>query len=282
MSKRKLHSGNKVSRPKSAKEILVLLVMVLVCAAAIGSLFAYKKLRDCWIEQCVIDDPQLQVLVESTGKMIKAETIREGFDLHRKGANLWTTDFAVKRKEMLDKYHTIRDITITKRLPSKVTIFVTEREPIARINLQGAKQESFLVADSEGVAFKYARNTGALPVIRVPSSPGLPKSGERMTGNMLAALRLIEAAQEPEFQELGILEIYTGKTDFLWTTLGNYQRAKIAWEGMEAPSDATRENMVRTLRNLRDAINARLTGNNVIWNATESGKIYADTKEPIK
>ena len=70
--------------------------------------------------------------------------------------------------------------------------------------------------------------------------------------------------------------------DFLLVTLGNYQLAKVAWDGMDNPSPRTQDKMLRVMRNLRDAINARLTGTYVLWNATEPDRVYADTKEPIK
>lgn len=282
MSKRRLHSENKVSRPKNAREIALVVFAILFCAAVLGALVAYRKLRSLWIEQCAITDPETQIEVVINGKTIQPDAIREGFGLV-KGANLWQADFEGLRRSILDRRHNIRDISISRRLPSHATIFVTEREPVAKVDLVGAKKESHLVADSDGVVFPYWRRADSLPTIKVPVTPGLPASGQRLAGNALAALRLVEAMREPEFQELGIREIHANKPDFLWVTLGNYQRAKVAWEGMDAAqSAAAKENMLKIMRHLRDAINADLTGAAVVWNATEPGKIYADTKEPIK
>ena len=95
-------------------------------------------------------------------------------------------------------------------------------------------------------------------------------------------MRLLESAQDAEFQELGIREADACKPDFLLVTLGNYQKAKIAWEGMDNPSPRTQDKMLKVMRNLRDAINARLTGISAVWNATEPDRVYADTKETIQ
>ena len=279
MSKRQ-YSKNKINKPRNVKSILFALGLLVLAAAAIGLMAAYGKLRHIWIQQCEVHDPSSQVEVTTTGKMVPPDAIREAFGI-RKGANLWEIDFDELRQEVLAKHPTIRSIAIAKHLPDKVAITITEREPIVRVGLREAKQWGGKVADTEGVVFMCRRGVDMLPMVRETSAPGTAV-GKRLAGNALAALKLLEAAQDVEFQELGIQQVDVSKPDFLLVTLGNYQRAKVAWEGMDRPSPRTQDKMLKVMRNLRDAINARLTGNGTVWNATEPDRVYADTKEIIQ
>ena len=276
----KLHSKNTVKKPKSAKAIIALLALALLSALIIGVLVAYEKLHAVWLEQCVITDPEVQCEVVTSGKMIHAGTIRDFFDI-REGGNLWQIDFRKKREEVLEKYPTIRAINISRHLPKKVTITVVEREPMVRMGVKGQKQNTRRVADRFGVVFPCARGVDMLPIIKEDAA-AQTMNGKTLSGNTFGALKLIEASLDPEFQELGILEVDTTKKDYLLATLSNYQRAKLAWDGMNKPSERNKDKMLRVMRNLRDAINARLTSPNVTWNATEPDRVYADTKEVIK
>jgi bifunctional DNA-binding transcriptional regulator/antitoxin component of YhaV-PrlF toxin-antitoxin module len=279
MSKRQ-YSRNKVIKPRNVKGVLFVAALVLMAAVCTGLALAYGKLREIWIQQCEVHDPTLQVEVTTTGKMVPPDAIREAFGI-RKGANLWEINFEERRRDVLAKYPTIRSIAIAKRLPDQVCITITEREPVVRIGIHDVKQWSGKVADTEGVVFACRRGVDMLPMVRESATPGTA-IGKRLEGHSLAALRLLESAQDAEFQELGIREADACKPDFLLVTLGNYQKAKIAWEGMDNPSPRTQDKMLKVMRNLRDAINARLTGISVIWNATEPDRVYADTKETIQ
>ena len=280
MTTTKLHSRNTIHKAHNPKSLIVIAAMVLLAVALVGVIVVYEKLHAIWLTQCTIVDPEVQCEVVTSGKMIKPSTIRDFFDI-REGGNLWQIDFRKKRAEILEKYPTIRTIAISRKLPKKVTITVTEREPMVRMGIKGVRTNSGRVADRFGIVFPCARGVDMLPIIKEGAAPGTPK-GKMLTGNAIAALKLIEASQDPEFQELGILEVDVSKKDYLLATLSNYQRAKLAWDGMGKPSDRNKDKMLRVMRNLRDAINARLTAPNVTWNATEPDRVYADTKEPIK
>lgn len=253
--------------------------IVLVIAFAIGLSLGYDKLKDLYEEQCVIEDPSLQVTI-SSGKMVKADVLAEEFGL-RKGANLATIDFNVKREQILRKIPNLKSISIRRQLPDKVKIVTEERSPVARMNVRGNRHETGRVVDTEGVVFIWQRGTQMLPIIREPQAPGTAP-GHRLEGRVLAALRLIESSLEPDRSELGILEVDVFKPDYLLATLGNYSRAKIAWEGMQDPTPATRTALNRQLDLLVTAIRTRIGENTVIWNATDTtskkGRVYADSK----
>lgn len=268
---------NKIVR-NGPRGILVVIAVILVIAAAVGLYIGYDQLRDLWLEQCVIEDPSVQVTVTS-GKMVKADVLAENFGL-RKGANLALIDFDAKREEVLRKIPNLRSISISRQLPDKIRIVAEERTPVARMNVRGRKSETGRVVDADGVVFVWQRGTQMLPIIREMQAPGTAV-GHRLKGHALAALRLIESGLESERSELGILEVDVSKPDYLLATLGNYSRAKVAWEGMDDPTPATRANIDRQLNLLVKAIRSRIGDGTVIWNATDTstpGRIYADSK----
>ena len=73
-------------------------VVVLLVVGALG----FGKLRDIYLEQCVITDMAEQVSITS-GKMVKADVIAENLGL-RKGVNLAKIDFVEKRRAGLEKW----------------------------------------------------------------------------------------------------------------------------------------------------------------------------------
>lgn len=269
---------NKV-RHTGARSILVILAVAFVAAVAVGLLVGYEKLRDLWLEQCVVTDMASQVTIES-GKMVKADVIAENFGL-KVGANLALIDFAKKRKDVLKQIPELREITIRRKLPAKVSITIEERVPVARMGIRGSKARTVHVVDTDGVVFRCARDTRLLPVIREPHEPGTAL-GHTLAPRARAALQVIALCRETEFQELGLLEIDISKPDFLVATLGeSYAMAKIAWEGMDEVTPAAHLNLVRQITHLRDAIRSRVGEGAVIWNATDfsrPGCVWADTK----
>lgn len=268
---------NKIEQT-GGRGLIVILAAVIFLALATGGVIAYGKLRDIWLEQCVIEDPTLQVTVTS-GKMVKADVLAEEFGL-RKGANLALIDFESKRKEILKKIPNLRSIRITRKLPGKVSISSEERSPVARMNIRGRKSETGRVVDTDGVVFIWQRGTQMLPIIREPQAPGTAV-GNCLNGRALAALRLIESSQEAGRSDLGVLEVDISRPDYLVATLGNYARAKIAWDGMDEPAPANRKNLDQQLDRLAMAIRSRIGENTLIWNATDTstpGRIYADSK----
>ena len=243
-----------------------------------GLVFSYGKLRDLYVEQCEIRDMSAQVEI-TTGKMVPAGTIAEELGL-KKGANLAKIDFSAKTRELLAKVPNLRAIRVSRLLPDKVIVTAEERVPIARMGIRGSKTVTGRVVDTEGVVFICQRGTQTLPVIREPLAPGM-KRGERIQGRLMAALRLVEACREPEFLELGVLEVDTSKHDFLLATLGNYSTVKIAWEGMDEQTPASHGDLVRKLGMLRKAIRSQVAPDAVIWNATMPDTVTGDTQKKL-
>ena len=258
--------------------LLVTAVIIALAALGVGAALGYDKLREIYLEQCVIADMAAQVEITS-GKMVLPSTIAEELGL-RTGANLALIDFPAKRRELLAKVPNLREVRISRRLPDKVIISTDERIPVARMGLKGKSNVTGRVVDTEGMVFFWQRGTQTLPTIRETQSPGTQK-GQRITGRTLAALRLIETCREPEFSELGVLEVDVSKPDFLLATLANYSTVKIAWDGMDEQTPASRGDLVRKLGMLRKAIRSQVAPDAVIWNATMPDTVTGDTQKKL-
>ena len=273
--------ANKRQSIKGKWSIVAFCAVVMMVALFVGVMMAYNKLRDLYLEQCVIVDVTRQVEI-SSGKMVKSDIIAEEFGL-RNGANLGMIDYDEKRKAILKKIPNIRSIVVTRHLPDRVTIQVEERRPVVRMNVVGARKETVRVADTDGMVFRCQRNTGLLPIVR-EHRERVTAIGSELKGRSLAALRLWEVAHEGDAAEgagvkLGILEVDASYPDYLVATLGDYSQAKIAWEGMDQPTESNRKNLERRLKMLREALGAAKGLNVRVWNVTFDNRVYADKRE---
>ena len=266
--------ANKIDngRPRGLALVIALAVIV---AIAVGVKLGFDQMVRVYNEQCVIRDMSEQVEITS-GKMVHPSTIAEELGL-KVGANLATIDFESKGAELVAKVPNLRAIRISRQLPDKVIVNAEERVPIARMGLVGNKSVTGRVVDADGMVFICQRGTQMLPTIREKQAPGT-KKGEKVHGRIQAALRLVEACREPDFLELGVLEVDTSRHDFLVATLGNYSKAKICWDEMDEPSARARADLNSRLTKLRDVIRSKVTPDTVVWNATMPGEIFADTQ----
>ena len=259
--------------------VAAIVSLFIIIAIVIGLMTAYAKLRELWLEQCALNDSRTQISV-SAGKMVKADAIKDVFGLTN-GANLAKIDFAAKREEVLRKYPTVRSLSIERHLPDRVSIAIIEREPVVRMNVAGGKSETGRVADAGGVVFPCRRGTSMLPVIRESSSLPPTACGKPLVGRARAALRLIDVSLDPAFSSLGILEVDISKKDCLSATLGNYSTALIAWDGMDGDEDDL-ERIREKLKGLVHAIKARGSSDNMIWDATLPGEVFARNQGFVK
>jgi len=270
--------ANKIEKGRHRGLIAAGVIILLLVLLIGGVKFGYDRLRAVCQEECVIRDMTEQVEITS-GKMVLPSTIAEELGL-KVGANLATIDLAAKREALLARIPNLRAIRISRRLPDKVIVIAEERTPIARMNIRGRRTVTGRVVDTDGVVFVCQRGTQTLPTIYEPQEPGT-RPGCRIKARTLAALRFIEACREPDFLELGVLDVDTSKHDFLVATLGNYSKVKILWEGMDEPTTASRKDLTTRLTRLRDAIRSKITPETVIWNATVPGEIFADTQRKL-
>ena len=266
---------NKLKTRQSKRKVLVFAGIAALAAAAVALYVAYERLHAMWIEQCVVTDFASQVEI-SDGRMVRADVIAEKFKL-RNGANLALIDFDERRREVLKAIPNIRNITISRRLPNRVSISVEERTPAVRLGIRGQKDSSGRVADTDGVVFFSSRGTQMLPVI-CEAPTATTQKGKKLAGTALSALRLIETSRD-KFPELGIIEVDASKPDYLTAVLANdYVRAKIAWDGMDNPSESMMPSLMSRLEKLSKAVSSNVDKGIRIWNATQDGPVFGDTK----
>jgi len=199
------------------------------------------------------------------------------------GVNLAQLPFAELRERLIRDMPNLRDIKIVRTVPNRVRIEISERIPVVRVIGAGANANPNYTADSEGKVFWYPRrDTTLLPIIREVKK-NTSTAGASLSGMSMAALRLLEAASDPEFAALKIQEVDTFKQDYLFATLGDSSRAKIAWEDMESNTKASRESLHRQLKRLSQAMKSNVAAGTKLWNATDygvPGRIYAN--DPTK
>lgn len=254
--------------------------LLLLALVGFGIAMGFNKLQSICNEQCRVVDHDLDVVVSTPGKMVQPDVINLHFGLTN-GANLAEIDFAALREKLLSRVPNIRDIRIERRLPNRVTIDVTEREPVARVAGTGKNSPSGLMTDTEGVIFRFARSAAAFPVVRTGPETKL-NPGERLVGRAAAALRLVETAALPEFLKLNVQEANAVHPDYVTVTLGNYSRAKVAWEHMEEDTLSSRDSLKRQLTRLSQALATGLASPTATWIATDygtPGRVYASQND---
>ena len=206
--------------------------------------------------------------------MVRADVIAGQFGI-KNGANLAAIDFERRRREIMEKIPNIRNIRITRHLPNRVEIDVEERVPVAKLGIKGRNDSSGRVVDTDGVVFISSSGTQMLPTIREGTAPGTQK-GKKLAGMALSALRLIEMCRE-RFSELGVIEADASKPDYITIIREDYTKAKIAWNGMEEPSDAMLPSLVDRLDKLSKAISSNVDGSIREWDARREGAVYGNT-----
>jgi len=279
----KHNSRMKPIPPSPAARRRMWAIVVLVAAAALGAVIwgataGYGALMSAYDEQCrVLDaDVDVAVVVNGSAQMVSRDLVVDFFGLTN-GANLAQIDFARRRAGLL-KTPNIRDIRIERRMPNRVTVEVFERTPIARVAGRSRRSATDRVVDVEGVVFRFQRNIADLPIIREAEQTNTPP-GHKLVGSAAAAVHLVAAlAAATDLGDFRVLEIDTSPHDYLLLTLGNYARAKMAWEHMGKDDAAAKASLKGQLSRLARALETRLTPGTTLWNAMdyEGGRIYAD------
>ena len=241
-----------------------------------GTAILFGSLRNIVVEQCRVTDADLDVVIVTPNRMVPPEAVIFHFGLTN-GANLAEIDFAALRERMLARIPNVRDVRIERRLPNRVTIEVKEREPIARVASAAKNSPSGLMADAEGVIFRFVRSAATFPVVRTAADVKIGP-GERLTGRSAAALQLVEAVAKPDLLALNVQEVNASPKDYVMVTLGNYSRAKVAWDRMDECSATARESLQTQLRRLLRAQATGLVSSTATWIATDygtPGRVYA-------
>ena len=277
MKKIAIHKNSK----GKAIAVIVTVATVTLVLAVCGLSAVFGRLGEIYERQCCLTNAGEQVEIVA-GRILPARLFINHFCLTN-GVNLAHVPFAELRERLIRDMPNLRDIKIVRTMPDKVKIEIVERVPIVRVIGAGAKANPNYTADSEGKVFWYPRrDTTLLPIIR-EAKKDTSAAGAKLSGMALAALRLLEEAADPEFAILKIQEVDTFKQDYLFATLGDSSRAKIAWEDMDSHSKVSRESLRRQLTRLSQAMKSNVAAGTKLWNATDwgvPGRIYAN--DPTK
>lgn len=271
-------------------KIRAVLFLILLAAAAGGLYFAYSKLTQIYLDRCVVTDIRKQIKIKSTAK-IRESTVLEMFGI-TDGCNLAEINFEKKRGKILSRYPNFRSVTVRRILPDRLEIDIEERIPAVRLEEareRGGRNSGSTgrVADSEGVVFRRSVGTEALPVIYENPSR-ITRVGGKLSGRSRAALQLLDACKEAPYSDLGITTVHLHKKDHIIAVLGNFSIAKIAWQDMNEETASSKKHMLHQLRLLRNSVMSGIIdiseagANHIIWNATQTDRVFADTKEPIR
>ncbi|MEI7899436.1 MAG: FtsQ-type POTRA domain-containing protein [bacterium] len=253
--------------PRGMKVSLFLLVFTI--GVAVSGWGSWKLFETYYFRShtlFVLRDLRNSVTI-TTGKTLTPELVCEVLGI-REGINLFTLKIEQKRQELLEQAPNIRDITIVRRMPDKINITIIEREPIARVSANGR------VVDEEGVVFIRYAGTGGLPMIKGDDEFAQIKPGDRVQGNEMAAVRLVNNTLRPVCR-LRILVVDTTKEDYLLLTLSDHRQAKFAWDGMQDEKKDTEAKMQKQFDHLEKAMENEMGRGRLMWNAMLPGRIFA-------
>ena len=102
--------------------------------------------------------------------------------------------------------------------------------------------------------------------------------GRTVVIHAAAALQLVGAASQPDLLALNVQEVNASPKDYVMVTLGNYSRAKVAWDRMDECSAAARDSLQTQLRRLLRAQATGLASSTATWIVTDygtPGRVYA-------
>ena len=264
------------ARRSVAIGLLIAGVLLSLGFLAWGTTEVFGTLHRISNEQCRVSDADVDIVIVTPNRMVPPEAVIFHFGLTN-GANLAEIDFAGLREKMLARIPNVRDIRIERRLPNRVTIEVKEREPIARVASTAKNSPSGLMVDAEGVIFRFARSAAVFPVVRTGPDVKIGP-GERLVGRAAAALQLVETASQPDLLALNVQEVNASPKDYVMVTLGNYSRAKVAWDRMDENTALSRESLQTQLRRLLRAQATGLASSTATWIVTDygtPGRVYA-------
>ena len=90
------------------------------------------------------------------------------------------------------------------------------------------------------------------------------------------------SASEKPLSALGVQEVDTSRSDYLVVTLGDYSRAKIAWEKMGENTAASRKSLRTMLEKLSQCIATQISAGARLWIATDWKTLRIYAKDPAR
>jgi len=217
----------------------------------------------------VMSDVRRDVTI-TTGKTLTPDFFHDVWGL-KDNMNPFSLSIQDERKKLMAFAPNIKDMKIVRYLPDKMTISVTEREPIARIGVGTDGR----VVDEEGIVFSRYAGVGGLPLITGSDTLLLTHPGDRLRDIPMAAVRLVYSMQRPEVR-LRLLEVRVVRDDYLNLTMSDHRQAKFAWGGMEDEDKDTVRQMQKHFDELAGYMDSELGKHCLVWEARVPGRIVAE------
>ncbi len=208
----------------------------------------------------------LQVLATSP----RTKALVKDYTQIKEGQNIFGFDIGAVRQYVMANSPNFQAMTITRYLPDKVVINVIDRTPIARIGHRGG-----MVADGEGCVFISRSGTRGLPTISGYESLSL-EPGQRLEGNALAALQLIEGCDSLQI-DMRPLDVDVKDPERLVLKMEYLDRKRevpLTWKGMGQQTSAARRNLLDTLTYIKQAFDTPKGARLAYLDATIDGRLY--------
>ena len=185
------------------------------------------------------------------------------------GMNLFSFSIREVRARVL-RSPGFKTMSISRRLPGTVTIDVTERVPLARVEQRGN-----LVVDGEGWVFPAWTGVSDLPyILGCPSAQIRP--GAQVSGMTVAALEMIEACDDPRVgvNIEGVRVDNPGQLLLVVASAGAKKEVSLSWPGMGQRTAESRENLRQKILLLKKTNNSPQSRQLTRLDATFDDRIY--------
>lgn len=239
--------------------------LVLVLGLCFGLYQAFRSYYFKSSSLFVVKDTDENVVID-TGKTLTPDLIKQFLGI-KEGVNLFSINVDEKRKQLMERAPSIKDISIVRHMPDSLKISIIEREPVVRIGLDGR------VSDDEGVVFVRYQNTSGLPVITRSTGKTKAKPGDKLQGMDLAAVKLAGSTFRPECKAR-IYSIDSSKPRYLLLKFPDGREATIAWKDMDECSSTSNKKMILQYDRLISCMESEIGAQHRIFDAQHPGRIY--------
>ena len=257
--------------PDWGKSLIKFSFLLSVFIAVIGGFYYafhayYRKSTDLF----VVKDTEENIIID-TGRTVTPDLVKMFLGI-KEGVNLFSINVDEKRDELLKKAPSIKDISIQRYMPDRLVISIIEREPVARVGIDGQ------VVDDEGVVFaRSSKDASTLPVIcktKIKGKPKMPVPGDRLQGMDMAAVRLAASTFRPDCKTR-LNYIDTSKSRYLHLIFPDGREARIAWDDMDKFTSRTWDKMILQFDRLIDCMETDVGKLHHLWDAQHPKRIYA-------
>jgi len=212
----------------------------------------------------VVKDDYSNIFID-TGNTLTPDLVREFIGI-TPGTNLFLIDIDQKRDQLMQKAPSIKEVSIIRPSQATLRISIIEREPIARVMIDGR------VVDNEGVVFVRYTRTSGLPIIIGSKIIKETKPGDNLRGMDMAAVMLAESTFRTECRSR-FMAVDTSNSRYLLLTFPDSRRAKITWADMESRSEKSKRLMIDQYDKLVNAMNNDIGMQFMMFDAQIPGRI---------